>query len=64
MECDAADIVAYYLSLRFMPAGRTGNGKHVFVEKPMCESMQEANELVKLGERSRYQIPGGTCGAF
>lgn len=64
MECDAADIVApttYHYDLCQLAVR---NGKHVFVEKPMCESMQEANELVKLVKEADIKFQVGHVERF
>ncbi|MFN8264568.1 MAG: Gfo/Idh/MocA family oxidoreductase [Chitinophagaceae bacterium] len=63
-ECDAADIVApttYHYDLCQLAVR---NGKHVFVEKPMCESMQEANELVKLVKEADIKFQVGHVERF
>lgn len=63
-ECDAADIVApttYHYNLCQLAVR---NGKHVFVEKPMCESMQEANELVKLVKEADIKFQVGHVERF
>lgn len=35
------------------------NGLHVFVEKPICEKVEEANELVKLSEEKKRVLQTG-----
>jgi predicted dehydrogenase len=54
--CDAVDIVAptiYHYELCEMALKK---GKHVFVEKPLANSMDEAKELVKLAKESRKKV--------
>ncbi len=62
--CDAADIVAptnYHFELCQMAVRM---GKHVFVEKPMCNTMEEANELVKLVREANVKLQVGHVERF
>ena len=62
--CDAADIVAptnYHFELCQMAVRM---GKHVFVEKPMCNTMDEANELVKLVREANVKLQVGHVERF
>ncbi|NCU05572.1 MAG: Gfo/Idh/MocA family oxidoreductase [Chitinophagaceae bacterium] len=62
--CDAADIVAptnYHFELCQMAVRK---GKHVFVEKPMCNTMDEANELVKLVREANIKLQVGHVERF
>lgn len=62
--CDAADIVAptnYHFELCEMAVRK---GKHVFVEKPMCNTMEEANELVKLVREANVKLQVGHVERF
>lgn len=62
--CDAADIVAptnYHFELCQMAVRM---GKHVFVEKPMCNTMEEANELVKLVREANIKLQVGHVERF
>lgn len=62
--CDAADIVApttFHYDLSKMAVRM---GKHVFVEKPMCNSMDEANELVKLVKEANIKFQVGHVERF
>ncbi len=62
--CDAADIVApttFHYELCKMAVRM---GKHVFVEKPMCNSMDEANELVKLVKEANIKFQVGHVERF
>jgi predicted dehydrogenase len=57
-QCDAVDIVApttFHFTLSEMAIRR---GKHVFVEKPLANTMDEARELVKLSKEAniRFQV--------
>jgi predicted dehydrogenase len=62
--CDAADIVApttYHFELCKLAVRK---GKHVFVEKPMCNTMEEANELVKLVREANIKLQVGHVERF
>ena len=62
--CDAADIVApttHHFQLCKMAVRM---GKHVFVEKPMCHTMEEANELVKLVKEAGIKFQVGHVERF
>lgn len=62
--CDAADIVAptnYHFNLCELAVRM---GKHVFVEKPMCNTMEEANELVKLVKEANVKLQVGHVERF
>lgn len=62
--CDAADIVAptnYHFELCQLAVRK---GKHVFVEKPMCNTMEEANELVKLVREANIKLQVGHVERF
>jgi predicted dehydrogenase len=57
-SCDAVDIVApttHHFALCEMAIRR---GRHVFVEKPLANTMEEARELVKLAKEAniRFQV--------
>ncbi len=57
-DCDAVDIVAptiYHFELCSMALRK---GRHVFVEKPLANTMEEARTLVKLARESnlRFQV--------
>lgn len=61
---DAIDIIApttYHFELAKMAIRR---GKHVFVEKPMANTMQEAQELVKLVRESKIKLQVGHVERF
>ncbi|MBS1934805.1 MAG: Gfo/Idh/MocA family oxidoreductase, partial [Bacteroidetes bacterium] len=62
--CDAADIVAptnFHFEL-CQQAIRKGN--HVFVEKPLANTMDEARELVKLVKESNIKLQVGHVERF
>ena len=61
---DAADIVAptnFHFSLCEQAIK---HGKHVFVEKPMCDTMEQARELVKLAHEAKVKIQVGHVERF
>lgn len=62
--CDAADIVAPTTSHFHLCKMAVRMGKHVFVEKPMCYSMDEANELVKLVKEANIKFQVGHVERF
>src|SRR3982751_2470841 len=62
--CDAVDIVAptpFHFSLCEKAIKK---GKHVFVEKPLANSMEEARELVKLVKESGVKLQVGHVERF
>ena len=63
-QCDAADIVAptnYHFEMCQLAIR---NGKHVFVEKPLADTMEEARELVKLVKESNVKMQVGHVERF
>jgi predicted dehydrogenase len=61
---DAADVVAptnHHFELCKLAVRM---GKHVFVEKPMCNTMEEANELVKLVREANVKLQVGHVERF
>jgi predicted dehydrogenase len=63
-ECDAVDIVApttYHFELCEMAIRK---GKHVFVEKPFTNTMEEAKELLKLARESNLKFQVGHVERF
>ena len=63
-DCDAVDIVAptiYHYELCEMALKK---GKHVFVEKPLANTMEEAKELVKLAKESNLKFQVGHVERF
>jgi predicted dehydrogenase len=62
--CDAADIVAptsYHFPLC---ESAIKKGKHVFVEKPLANTMEEARELVKLAKEANIKFQVGHVERF
>lgn len=57
-RCDAADIVAPTLQHYTLCEQALRRGKHVFVEKPLTQTMDEARDLMKLVKESnlRFQV--------
>ncbi|MEQ1796865.1 MAG: Gfo/Idh/MocA family oxidoreductase [Lacibacter sp.] len=62
--CDAADIVAPTPDHFHLCQMAVRLGKHVFVEKPMCNTMEEANELVKLVREANVKLQVGHVERF
>lgn len=63
-NCDAVDIVAptpFHFQLCEMALRK---GKHVFVEKPLTNTMEEARELVKLAKESNLKFQVGHVERF
>lgn len=63
-NCDAADIVAptpFHYALCEMALKK---GRHVFVEKPLANTMDEARELVKLAKESNLKFQVGHVERF
>ena len=56
--CDAADIVAPTTAHFELCEKAIKKGKHVFVEKPLANTMEEAQQLVKLAKESdtKFQV--------
>ncbi len=62
--CDLVDVVSptnYHFDIC---AKAIRNGKHVFVEKPMANTMDEAHELVKLVQESKIKFQVGHVERF
>src|ERR1035437_2365211 len=63
-HCDIADIVAP-TPFHFELCGKAiRKGKHVFVEKPLANTMDEARELVKLVKESNIKLQVGHVERF
>ncbi len=63
-QCDAVDIIAptnFHFELCEMAIRK---GKHVFVEKPLANTMAEAKELVKLVKESNIKLQVGHVERF
>jgi predicted dehydrogenase len=62
--CDAVDIIAP-TSFHFeLCKASITNGKHVFVEKPLANTMEEARELVKLAKEANIKFQVGHVERF
>ncbi len=63
-DCDIADVAAP-TTLHFeLCSMALKSGKHVFVEKPLANSMQEAKELVKLAKEANVKVQVGHVERF
>jgi predicted dehydrogenase len=63
-EIDAADIVAPTDQHFTLCEAAIKNGKHVFVEKPLANTMEEAQTLVKLVKESNIKLQVGHVERF
>lgn len=63
-ECDAVDIVAPTLFHFHLCEMALKKGKHVFVEKPLTNTMDEARALVKLAKESNLKFQIGHVERF
>ena len=62
--CDAVDIVAPTTSHFQLCEAAIKKGKHVFVEKPLANTMDEARELVKLAKEANIKFQVGHVERF
>lgn len=62
--CDAVDIVTPTQFHFDLCEKAIRKGKHVFVEKPMAHTMEEAKELVKLAQESKIKFQVGHVERF
>ncbi len=62
--CDAVDIVAPTTSHFVLCEAAIKKGKHVFVEKPLANTMEEARELVKLAREANIKFQVGHVERF
>ena len=62
--CDAVDIVAPTTSHFELCEAAIKKGKHVFVEKPLANTMDEARELVKLAKEANIKFQVGHVERF
>lgn len=63
-ECDAADIIApTHLHFELCKAA-IRKGRHVFVEKPMANTMEEGREIVKLVKEANVKLQVGHVERF
>ncbi len=63
-ECDAADIIAPTSFHYNLCKTAITKGKHVFVEKPLANTMDEARELVKLAKEANIKFQVGHVERF
>lgn len=63
-SCDAVDIVAPTSHHFNLCESALRKGKHVFVEKPLTNTMEEARELVKLAKESNLKFQVGHVERF
>ena len=62
--CDAVDIVSPTTSHFELCEAAIKKGKHVFVEKPLANTMEEARELVKLAREANIKFQVGHVERF
>jgi predicted dehydrogenase len=62
--CDVVDIVAPTTSHFYLCKTAITKGKHVFVEKPLANTMDEARELVKLAKEANVKLQVGHVERF
>ncbi len=62
--CDAADIVAPTTSHHELCKAAILKSKHVFVEKPLANTMEEARELLKLSKEANIKFQVGHVERF
>jgi predicted dehydrogenase len=63
-DCDAADIVAPTTSHFELCKKAIVKSKHVFVEKPLANTMEEARELIKLAKEANIKMQVGHVERF
>ncbi|MBK7434425.1 MAG: Gfo/Idh/MocA family oxidoreductase [Chitinophagaceae bacterium] len=63
-DCDAVDIVAPTSAHFKLCEAAIKKGKHVFVEKPLANTMDEARELVKLAKEANIKFQVGHVERF
>ena len=63
-DCDAVDIVAPTIFHNELCSQAMRMGKHVFVEKPLAHTMEEARSLVKLAKESNVKFQVGHVERF
>jgi len=63
-DCDAVDIVAPTSFHYSLCESALRKGKHVFVEKPLTNTMEEARDLVKLAKESNLKFQVGHVERF
>jgi predicted dehydrogenase len=63
-DCDALDIVAPTIFHFALCEAAIKKGKHVFVEKPLANTMEEARQLVKLAKEANIKFQVGHVERF
>lgn len=63
-DCDAVDIVAPTIHHYNLCEMALRKGKHVFVEKPLANTMEEARDLLKLAKESNVKFQVGHVERF
>ncbi|MFZ9687520.1 MAG: Gfo/Idh/MocA family protein [Chitinophagaceae bacterium] len=63
-ECDAVDIVTPTQSHSAVCEAALRKSKHVFVEKPLANNMQEANDILKLTREAKVKFQVGHVERF
>lgn len=63
-QCDAVDIVAPTISHFELCSLALRKGKHVFVEKPLTNTIEEARQLIKLAKESNLKVQVGHVERF
>ncbi len=63
-QCDAVDIIAPTINHFDLCEMALKKGKHVFVEKPLANTMEEARALVKLAKESNLKFQVGHVERF
>lgn len=63
-DCDAVDIIAPTVQHYSLCELALKKGKHVFVEKPLANTMEEARNLVKLAKESNLKFQVGHVERF
>jgi predicted dehydrogenase len=63
-ECDAVDIIAPTIFHYELCKAAITKGRHVFVEKPLANTMDEARELVKLSKEANIKFQVGHVERF
>lgn len=63
-DCDIADIVTTTSEHHAVAKQAINQGKHVFIEKPVCVTLEEAKELIQLSEEKGVMVQVGHVERF
>jgi predicted dehydrogenase len=63
-DCDAIDIVTPTVSHFESAVSAIRSGKHIFIEKPVTQTVEEAKKLIKLSEEAGIKIQVGHVERF